>query len=70
MNKNIDVDALDGILVDHAWLFEPYMMNREAQFLEKKLFLEDGAHWAGQKKMEKSDQSGKGLHLGYVFFID
>ena len=41
MNKNIDVDALDGILVDHAWLFEPYMMNREAQFLEKKLGLLD-----------------------------
>ena len=68
MTRDIDVNGLDGILVDHACLFEPYMMNREAKFLENKNVLVDGAHWAGQKKLKKSDRTGKGGHLGYVFF--
>ena len=64
MTRDVDFNALEGILVDHACLFEPYTMNREALILENVLVLVDGAHWAGQKKLKKPDQSGKGGHLG------
>ena len=64
MTRDIDEDALQGILVDHACIFEPYMMNREAKFLEKMNVLVDGSHWQGMKKLKKSDRTGKGGHLG------
>lgn len=63
MTRDIDEDSLEGILVDHACLFEPYMMNREASFLEYKKVLVDGSHWQGMKKMKKSDSTRSG-HLG------
>ena len=64
MTRDINEDALQGILVDHACIFEQYMMNREAKFLEKMNVLVDGSHWQGMKKLKKSDRSGKGGHLG------
>ena len=82
MTRDVDLESLDGILVDFACLFEPYAMNREAQILQEKLVLVDGAHWAGrwwggwifemhltinlagQKKLKKTDRTGKGGHLG------
>ena len=63
MCRDIDEDNLQGILVDHACLFEPYMMNREAHFLNTKKVLVDGSHWQGMKRMKKGDRSGRG-HLG------
>ena len=63
MCRDIDEDNLQGILVDHACLFEPYMMNREAHFLKTKKVLVDGSHWQGMKRMKKGDRSGRG-HLG------
>ena len=66
MTRDVDIDALEGILVDHGCIFEPYVMNREAKLLEKKLVFVDGAHWQGMKKMKKFDKSGKGGHVGYV----
>ena len=56
--------ALDGILVDHGCIFEPYTLNREAGILDKVVVLVDGAHWVGQKRLKKFDSSGKGGHLG------
>lgn len=67
MCRDIDEIALDGILVDFACLFEPYMMNREASFLENKNVLVDGVHWQGHKRLKKGDKAGKGGHLGYVY---
>ena len=64
MCRDVDLNSLEGILVDHACLFEPYTMNREAPLLEKVLVLVDGSHWAGQKKLKKPDKGGKGGHLG------
>ena len=66
MTRDVDIDALEGILVDHGCIFEPYVMNREAQLLENKHVFVDGAHWQGMKKMKKFDRSGKGGHVGYV----
>ena len=65
MTRDVDMGRLEGILVDHACIFEPYTMNREAGMLEKVLVLVDGAHWSGQKKLKKFDKQGKGGHLGY-----
>ena len=64
MTRDIDQDALEGILVDHACLFEPYMLNREAKFLEKVNVLVDGSHWQGMKHLKKGPRGGKGGHLG------
>ena len=64
MCRDVDLNLLEGILVDHACLFEPYTMNREALLLEKVLVLVDGSHWAGHKNLKKPDTSGKGGHLG------
>ena len=64
MTRSVNMSSLDGILVDFGCLFEPYVMNREAQIFKDKIVLVDGAHWAAQKKMRKSDKSGKGGHSG------
>ena len=66
MCRDVDLNSLEGILVDHACLFEPYTLNREAKLLEKVLVLVDGSHWSGQKKLKKPDTRGRGGHLGYV----
>ena len=59
MTRDVDLNSLQGILVDHACIFEPYTMNREAQMIENVMVLVDGSHWEGQKKLKKSDRSGK-----------
>ena len=64
MTRDIDVEALEGILVDHACIFEPYSLNREAMFLEKVNVLVDGSHWQGMRKLKKGPRGGKGGHLG------
>ena len=66
ITRDVNLEALEGILVDFGCLFEPYVMNREANMLEKIHVLVDGSHWAGHKPLKKSDKSGKGGHLGYV----
>ena len=62
--RDIDMDSLQGILVDHACLVDPYILNREAEMLQWKLLLVDGAHWNGMKKLRKPDRSGKNGHIG------
>ena len=52
--RDVDMDALEGILVDHACLLDAYILNREAEILEWKLLLVDGAHWRGMKKLKKT----------------
>ena len=64
MTRDVDLEALDGILVDHACIFEPYVLNRESKLLENIMVLVDGSHWVGQKKLKKPDKQGKGGHLG------
>jgi hypothetical protein len=61
---DIDMDSLQGILNDHAFLVNPNILNREADMLEWKLLLVDGAHWNGMKKLKKPDRSGKNGHIG------
>ena len=48
MTRDVDMDSLEGIIVDFACNFEPYVLNREAGMLEKVLVLVDGAHWTGR----------------------
>ena len=62
--RDVNLHELKGIIVDFGCLFEPYVLNRDAALLNKKIVLVDGAHWAGQKKLKKSDRAGKGGHLG------
>ena len=62
--RDIDMHNLKGILVDHACLVDPYILNREAEMIEWKLLLVDGAHWNGMKKLKKPDRSGKNGHIG------
>ena len=64
MTREIDIDALQCIIVDYACLFDAYTLNREAKLLENVLVLVDGSHWEGQKKLKKSDRNGKGGHIG------
>ena len=45
--RDIDINNLKGILVDHACLVDPYILNREAEMIQWKLLLVDGAHWNG-----------------------
>ena len=64
ITRDVNLEALEGILVDFGCLFEPYVMNREANMLEKIHVLVDGSHWAGHKSLKKGDKSGKGGHSG------
>ena len=45
--RDVNMNALEGILVDFGCLFEPYVLNREADMLETVHVLVDGSHWAG-----------------------
>ena len=62
--RDVDMTSLHGILVDHACLVDPYILNREADMIKYKLLLVDGAHWNGMKKLKKPNTKGKGGHLG------
>ena len=53
--NNIDLNKIEGILMDHACKFYAYMLNREAKPLEHLLTLIDGSHWNSQKKMRYPD---------------
>ena len=64
MTREIDIDALQCIIVDYACLFDAYTLNREAKLLENVMVLVDGSHWEGQKKLKKSERNGKGGHIG------
>ena len=64
MTRDVNLDALQCIMVDHGCIFEPYVMNREADLLKDTIVLVDGAHWQGMKKLKKFDKSGKGGHVG------
>ena len=63
MCRDVYMESLEGILFDHACIFEPYCLNREAKMLDKVLVLVDGAHWVGQKQLKKFDKAGKGGHI-------
>ena len=62
--RDVDMQALKGILVDHACLVDPYILNREAEMIQWKLLLVDGAHWNGMKQLRQPDRSGNNGHLG------
>ena len=55
--------TLKGISMDHACLFDTFVMNRDAKILEHKKLLVDGLHWNAQKKNKKNEGRGKGGHL-------
>ena len=44
--------------------YECISLIREPTDFQYKLFLVDGAHWNGQRKLKKGDINGKGGHLG------
>ena len=48
--RDFNHQYLEGILIDHACLTDRYILNREADMLEWKRLLVDGAHWRSQKK--------------------
>ena len=48
------MDKLEGILVDLACLVDPYVLNREAEMIQWKLLLVDGAQWNGMKKTQEA----------------
>ena len=61
------MDSLQGILVDHACIVDPYILNREAEMLQWKLLLVDGAHWNGMKNMKNlTDQAKMGILGEYL----
>ena len=62
--RDINMEKLEGIFVDHACLVDLYVLNREAEMIQWKLLLVDGAHWNGMKKLQKPYISGKNGHLG------
>ena len=64
MCRNVDMANLEGIIFDHACGLDAFMLNREPREFEFLRCLVDGAHWQGQKKLKKPDQSGKGGHIG------
>jgi hypothetical protein len=49
--NKFDLESMDGVLMDHAWKFDQYMLNREAKDLEYLLTLVDGSHWSSQTKL-------------------
>ncbi len=55
---------LHGVVEDFACGLHEYFLNREPEDVKNVLFLVDGSHWAGQKKLKKGDREGKGGHLG------
>ena len=62
--RDIDMDSLQGKLVDHACLVDPYILNREADMIQWKLLLVDGAHYNGMKKRESlTDQEKRSYWL-------
>ena len=62
--RDINLDEVEGILMDHACLMDSYILNREADILEWKRLLVDGAHWRAMKKLKAHDSKGKGGHIG------
>ena len=49
---DIDMDSLQGILIDHACFVDPYILNKEADTLEWKLLIVDGALEWDEKTLE------------------
>ena len=68
MTRDVDVEALDEILVDYACIFEPYVNNRQSKLLENIMGLVDGSHLVGQQMLKKQEKQGKGGHLGLKRF--
>ena len=48
--RDVDMDTLEGLLLDHACLLDTYAMNRDAPLLQYKKVLVDGSHWSAHKK--------------------
>ena len=61
--RDVDMFKLKGVLMDHACLFDTFVMNRDARMLQHKKVLVDGLHWNAQKKNKKNEGRGKGGHL-------
>ena len=51
--RDIDLYTLKGISMDHAYLFDTFVMNRDAKILEHKKLLVDGLHWNVQKRKQE-----------------
>ena len=68
--RDVDMESLQGVLIDHACLVDPYILNREADQMEWKLLLVDGAHWIEMKKLRKPDRSGKNGQIGWAFIFN
>jgi hypothetical protein len=62
--RDINLDQVEGILMDHACIMDSYILNREASILEWKRLLVDGAHWRSMKKFKSQNTKGKGGHIG------
>ena len=62
--RDINLDQVEGILMDSACIQDSYIMNREADMLEWKRLLVDGAHWRAMKKFKATNSKGKGGHIG------
>ena len=62
--RDMNLDQVEGILMDHACIADSYIMNREASILEWKRLLVDGAHWRAMKKFKAHNSKGKGGHIG------
>ena len=61
--RDVDMDTLEGLLLDHACLLDTYAMNRDAPLLQYRKVLVDGSHWSAHKKNKKSTSKGKGGHI-------
>ena len=56
MCRRVNFENLKGIIEDFAC--------GTGKMSISKIFLVDGAHWNGQRKLKKADRSGGGGHLG------
>ena len=61
--RDVVMNTLEGLLLDHARLLDTYTMNRDAPLLQYKKVLVDGSHWSAHKKNKKSNSKGKGGHI-------
>ena len=68
--RDIDMESLQGILIDHACLVDPYILNREADMLEWKLLLVDGAHWNEETRETRQIWKERTYWVSICFQLD
>ena len=62
--RKINFQKLKGCIEDYACGLHPFILNRDPHDFKYKMFLVDGSHWNGQRRLKKGDLNGKGGHLG------